>query len=140
MLTQEQEDAIQYQGDMVRKCLRLSRDMKFEVGTFLIKKMLVWRDGKHVWVTEKFNKTRDVPRKYKVVAVDEFGLPFIRKVLYNGVLHKTLEYMANKDLTYIYYEVDPDMQYHVLLGEDEKAFNPQTTYRQERFGHKTDSN
>lgn len=137
-LTQEQQDCIQRQGHLVRNCLRATNDFKFMIGVFLIKRTKDYNSdtGKYSWVMEKFSKTRDVPRKYKVVAVDEYGIPFLKKVLYNGKLHKDMVYLGNQDCTYVHYEVDPDMQFHVILGEDEKTFDPQTTYNQERYGGK----
>ena len=137
-LTEDQNNSIQRQGHMVRNCLRAVKDFKFEVGIYLIKKTSCYNSdiGNYAWSIEKFSKSRDVPRKYKVVSLDEFGIPFLQKVLYNGKLHQELVYLGNQDCSHTFYEVDPDMQYHVILGEDETNFDPQTTYKQERYGGK----
>ena len=134
-LTKEQLACIQKAGHQVRNCLKAVRNFKFEEGNFLIKKFRARNDSSEwVWKIELFNEKRSIPRKYKVIAVDEFGIPFIKKVMFNGRLHSKLIYMGNQDSDYVKYEVDPDMQYHVILGEDESTFDPQSTYRQLRHG------
>lgn len=134
-LTKEQTAVIQRQGHQVRSCLSAIRHFKFTEGDFLIKKQRQRNNNSQwTWVTEVFNQGRKIPRKYKVVAVDEFGIPFVRKVMFNGKLQTRLIYMGNQDSDYVKYEVDPDMQYHVILGGEEETFDPQSTYRQLRHG------
>jgi hypothetical protein len=137
-LTKEQREAITRQGTIVRECLRAVKLHRFEIGNILIKKCFEYnyKTGTSAWKAELFSENRTALRKYKVVAVDEFEIPFIRKILYKGVLHKELIYLGNHDCSYTKYEIDPELQFHIILGNHENNFDPQDSYRKERFGEK----
>ena len=129
--------AISEQGDIFRAGLIAHKNInKFEVGCYMIMKKSDWvydsnGDYKIVWKVNTFGNQK-MPRKYKIIAVDEFGIPFYRQVLYNGKLKDELKYMGNQDLRYTKFFVDPDMQDFILTGGDIKNYNSMMHYKKSK--------
>lgn len=132
-LTNEQRDCIDNTGKQFRAVLIAYKGIdKFSVDTYMIKKTKQLNyQSKFYWRISKFGSGNH-NRKYKVISIDEFGIPFYKKVLYNGKLHSDLKYMGNLDMRFTKFYVDPEMQDYVILGGDPDKFDPMKTYRDER--------
>ena len=133
-LTTEQREAVDQLGKLYRSVLMSYKNInKFSNGDYLIKKVKEFdHTGTPYWKTKKFGKNMDSPRKYKIVGMDEFGIPFYKKVLFNGKLCDKLKYMGNGDARFVRFYLDPDMQDFMLLGGDIDKFEPMYNYKNNR--------
>lgn len=123
----------------VYETLKRFLEIQFEEGDFLLRydAEYDWEkdDGEEkTWVVEKFSEVNPVPRKYKVVYVDDVGLPYIQKVLFNGNLCGEAKCLAGYDLDHTKFLPDPDFLDHHLLKEEEDAFDPLEVYKEARRG------
>lgn len=123
-------EAITHNGHVARKILKsLELFNRFDIGCFMLKKETVWTNNVKHWATETFGKN-STSRKYKVVAVDEFGIPFFQRVQFDGKLQKEIKYMANIDINHSTFVPDPDMECFILLGGDMENFDPMESYKE----------
>lgn len=132
-LTKEQAECIGSTGKWIRNILLAHKSMqRFNVGDFMImKSKQVDANGNISWKTETFGKFRS-PRKFKVVALDEYNVPFYKEVLHNGKLSDQLRYAGNMDITSCKFLVDPDLQDFILIGGSVSNFDPMKSYKQTR--------
>lgn len=84
------------------------------------------------WFTEEFSSSNSAPRKYKVVHVDDVGLPYIMKVSMKGELCGDMKCIAGYDLNYTKFEYDPDFIDHQILADEGEDFDPQEVYKEKR--------
>lgn len=125
-----------HRANIIYDALQEMKGMRYNVGDFLIKKISAWdsdlyeKDSSYDghWKIETFSETNPAPRKYKVVAIDDVGIPYIQKVLFNGKLQGEVTCILNADPDYIKYELDPDFADHFILSDDEN-FDPLDSYK-----------
>lgn len=125
-----------HRANIIYDALQEMKGMRYNVGDFLIRKNCVWDSDRHDkdssygghWETEAFSETNPAPRKYKVVAIDDVGMPYIQKVLFNGKLQGEIICALNSEPSYIRYELDPDFADHFILSDDEN-FDPLDSYK-----------
>lgn len=114
-------------GKTFRSSLRSYEYMKkLTVGDYIIAYTKIYNDnGASYWVVDSYGK-HNKNRKYKIVAVDELGVPFYKKVLFNGKLADEMYYMGNIDHNFTKFNLDPDFQNYILLNPDKSTedFNP----------------
>lgn len=124
-------------AEEVFEVLKRFKDITFEEGDYLLRYDAEWDwdlpDGEEkVWKIELFSETNKSPRKYKVVYVDEAGLPYVQKVLFNGEMSGSATCLAGFDLDWTTFKPDPDFMDHHLLMEEEDIFDPLQVYKEKR--------
>lgn len=114
------------------------KDITFEEGDFLLRHDLEYNyeTYEYFWVIEKFSEVNQSYRKYKVVYVDEVGLPYVKKVLFNGDLCGEAKCLAGYDLDRTKFLPDPDFMDHHLLAEEDEEFDPLQVYKEKRVKRK----
>lgn len=128
-------------ADEVHEVLGRIKDLTFEEGDFLVRQDYCrhrddnWNIISEGWETEKFSHVNDSPRKYKVVYVDEVGLPYIQKVLMKGGLNGEAKCLAGFDLSHTKFIHDPDFVDHTIFNEEDDRFDPQDLYKEKRDEH-----
>lgn len=123
-------------AEEVFNVLKKIKDITFEEGDYLLRYNAEWdfdsdTDDKK-WKLELFSDTNTSPRKYKVVYVDEVGLPYIQKVLFNGGMSGSAVCLAGFDLDWVKFVHDPDFVDHHLLADESDQFDPLDVYREKR--------
>ena len=135
-MDKEIQDARNRGAQQVYETLMYIKEVgNFEENDILIKKdgWHDWSDGgKKVWNIEKFSSSNDAPRKYKVVHIDEAGLPYVMKVSMKGELCGDMKCIAGYDLECTKFEYDPDFLDHQILAEEDEKFDPQEVYKEKR--------
>ena len=119
-------------ADIIFRALTALKNKNFKEGDFLIRINAKWdwdSDNNKKWQIEPFSESNATPRKYKIVYVDEFGIPFLRRVLFNGLLANEMFCMTNFDLDWVEFLIDPDSIDHILLSDDDDVFDPLLAYR-----------
>jgi hypothetical protein len=105
-----------------RAAINLS-NKKFKVGDYLIHGRFIWNDTyEYVPEWEKIGAS-GINRKFKVIDVDEWGLPTVQGITFNGKLQAPIIVSELCMSDYIW-ELDPDLAEHVLLGLPIESFNP----------------
>ena len=137
-LSNEYKNIIDDSGKYFRNIIKAYKKYQnMEIGQYLIRKTVTREYNRnkgtisYKWKTTVFGKYKIV-RKYKIVALDEHNIPFIRAVLHNGQLDKKARYIGNQDPNFVIYSPDPDQINFTLLGGDPLKFNPVKIYKEER--------
>jgi hypothetical protein len=125
----------------VYETLKRFKDISFEEGDFLLRYDAQYNwdsdlEDKKTWKIERFSDTNDSYRKYKVVHVDEVGLPYVQKVLFNGNMSGEAKCLAGYDLDWTKFLPDPDFLDHHLLMEEEDVFDPLNAYKERKGDRK----
>ena len=129
-------------AEEVYEVLKRFLDITFEEGDYLLRYNAEWdwksdEEDKKKWKVELFSEKNQTPRKYKVVYVDEVGLPYVQKVLFNGEMSGSAICLAGFDLDWTMFKPDPDFVDHHLLMEEEDVFDPLQVYKEKRSERKT---
>ena len=95
----------------------------YAVGDILIREV---RECGGVWSTEKIGIS-NFNRKYLVIHVDHYGIPHLSKIAHNKTLGKPF-YVANCDLRWQRWVIDPEFANHIILGNDRGSYNPMENY------------
>lgn len=107
--------------------LKAARAYNFSVGDVLIKNLVETDyddETKRTLVPICVSHNNPTPKKYKVVAIDEFGIPWIRQISStNGELGSALETLASFNLDAYHFTPDRAQAESILLG-DEAGYNP----------------
>lgn len=124
-------------AEEVYDILKRFQDISFEEGDFLLRYDASWdwdmpEGEERVWKVEQFSDINKSPRKYKVVYIDEAGLPYVQKVLFNGEMSGSATCLAGFDLDHVKFVPDPDFMDHHLLAEEEDVFDPLTIYKEKK--------
>ena len=70
-----------------------------------------------------------VPKKYRVVHIDDIGMPWIKQLSVRGGMGERIICMAHVDPNLFHYTVDPEQLVAVILGH---AYDPRAEYRRMR--------
>jgi len=98
----------------------------FNINDILVKMTIrLWSDDidKRQYEPEVVSEKSKTPRKYKVVHIDEYGVPFLKCIKTNGKLGNELICVAELDPSYSFFKVDPDFVEHTILAEEGQEFN-----------------
>lgn len=127
-------NARNHKAEEVYDVLKRFKEISFEEGDFLLRYDHTWDDNvnEYKWRIERFSEKNDSPRKYKVVYVDEVGIPYIQKVLFNGDMSGDARCLAGYDLDNTVFKLDPDFADHNILMEEEDIFDPLEVYKEKR--------
>lgn len=98
----------------------------FQVGDTLVR-YIKQADGS--LKIENVSDVCPVPRKFRVVFVDELGVPWIKQLSVRGGLGQTLYCMAQHNARLYRYKVDPEQVEASILGVQ---YNPRREYRMMR--------
>lgn len=111
-------------NDSTAQILKTLKDqVDLEVGEVLVKRDLVNND------LVKVSGTCPIPRKYKVVAIDELGVPWLKQVSVRGGLGTKLYPITHFVPTRFKFEIDPEKVDSELLGT---TYDPRIEYKRMR--------
>ena len=111
---------------LVHKYLRNKESINFNIGDVIIRKT-VFVHGIEV-VTIPGTK---FPIKYRIVHIDQYGIPYTQRILISGKLQKDdIDCLAHKDLDFQKFELDPDFVDYILLGNDPATYDPYRHYKE----------
>lgn len=119
--------------DLIGSALRHVRDeWNFNVGDVLIKR---FKDSSGALSIETTSSSNNIPKKYRVVAIDTLGVPWVKQINMRGGLSKNLISLVHmfyngkyefsmdpeqQDAILLDYEYDPRLQYKLLRKERER--------------------
>lgn len=98
----------------------------FQVGDTLVRHIKMTGGSTKVDI---ISDTCPVPKKFRVVHIDELGIPWIKQLSVRGGLGKILYCMAQHNCRRYRYKVDPDQIEAVILGI---KYDARREYRQMR--------
>ena len=118
----------------VHSFLKNRHKLNFNVNDVLVKIVLQYdyTDKKHSPVTEKISHASPVPKKYKCIYIDDYGIPYVKPLNVNGKEGISVINCANIDMDRYWFEQDPDQVAHVILSENEEGFDPLEAFKQNK--------
>lgn len=119
-------------AERVYRSLKQMQEYNFIEGDILIHKTLDWTGVDVEWVTEKFSGITQAPRKYKVVHVDDVGLPYVQRIGMKGGVIGDIKCLAGYDDSSDVFIHDPDFIDHQIIADDDDTFDPQEVYKENR--------
>ena len=126
LLKQSDIDEIKrwHDNDHMAKLLSELKDWAdFEVEDVLVKRDLA--NGNLVEVSG----TCKVPRKYKIVSMDDLGIPWVKQVSVRGGLGNKLYPLLHFTPTRFKFEIDPEKLDAIILGH---KYDPRIEYKRMR--------
>ena len=106
--------------------IRYLKEFKFKPGDWVIK---TWKEyDTQRWIPTKISMTNPAPKKFKIVHVDEEGVPWFKSLKVNGELADDLHWIEGWSCDVERLEPDPDYIDYVLL-ECEEEYDPLATYK-----------
>jgi hypothetical protein len=111
--------------------LKNRHKLNFDVGDILVRKMMGYNrsTGQTEVSVEKVSYSSPVPRKYKCIHIDEYGIPYVKVISTNGKEGVSVMSCTSIDLDNQWFEQDPDQVAHVILSDDEKSFDPLEAFK-----------
>jgi hypothetical protein len=106
------------------KVLRTFQETQVEVGDVLIMEELDWQSDK--WQPKYVSEGMRVPKKYRVVHVDECGVAWVKLIKVTGGMGKSIKSTLNINFAVERWRVDPKMLDSILLQEE---YDPRLEYR-----------
>ncbi len=98
----------------------------YKVGDYLIRKIMDTDDWsyhtKGKWRTVKVSPDSKANKKFKVVHIDQYGVPYCKHIKINGKLGGII-CMASMNFAESRFEPDPEHMDHIILDSDEE-FDP----------------
>jgi hypothetical protein len=107
------------------KVLTEMKHWKFAVGDVLVR-FVKEEGGTSV---DLVSEVCQVPKKYRVVLVDELGIPWVKQLSVRGGMGNKLYCLASVDAGRYHYQVDPEQLEAILLGY---RYDPRCEYRKMR--------
>lgn len=101
------------------------RNWKFQIGDVLIRHIINDTTKNIDYVSE----TCQVPKKYRVVYIDELSIPWIKQLSVRGGMGEKIVCLANTDIRLYRYQVDPEQLDAALLGHN---YDPRAEYKRMR--------
>jgi hypothetical protein len=98
---------------------------EYEVGDVLIRQKRVGYGAKVKWIIDEVSAKCPVPRKFKIVHIDELMIPWVKQVSVRGGLGNKLIPLTDTTTSYRF-ELDPEMEVAVLLGVE---YEPRAQYK-----------
>lgn len=98
------------------------KNWKFSVGDVLIRKSIRTND------IDRVSETCPVPRKFRVIHIDELGIPWVKQLSVRGGLGNKLYNLMTYVQNFIW-EVDPEQIDALILGY---KYDPRAEYRRMR--------
>lgn len=105
--------------------LKVKEDSNFNLGDILVKMCVKkWgEDGEATsYEAESVSSKSNTPRKYKVVYIDQYSVPFAKCIKADGKLGKELICLAEINPQYNFFKVDPDYVEHTILADEGEVF------------------
>lgn len=110
----------------IGKILSEMRNWHFSVGDVLVRTKRM-PDG--AWIQDHVSETCPVPKKFRVIHIDELGIPWIRQLSVRGGMGTALTCLVNSNVELFKYKVDPEQLDSILLGI---KYDPRSEYRRMR--------
>lgn len=108
------------------KLLSEMKHWKFSVGDVLVR--FTKEDGGAQSI-DMVSETCQVPKKYRVVIVDDLGVPWVKQLSVRGGMGNRLYCLATMDTGRYHFQVDPEQLEAILLGY---KYDPRVEYKQMR--------
>ena len=108
------------------KMLSEMKNWKFAVGDVLIRFIKEPEGGTSI---DTVADTCLVPKKYRVMIIDDLGIPWVKQLSVRGGLGNKLYCLAQIDAGKYHYQVDPEQLEAILLGY---KYDPRVEYRRMR--------
>lgn len=116
--------------------LKMREAYSFSVGDVLVREIKDWRKttdhANPVYKVQNISSKSNVPRRYKVIHIDEYGVPYAKPIMARGQLGTDIVCMATVDLGYTRYRVDPSYVEHAILAEEDHQFDPTEAYKNKK--------
>lgn len=106
--------------------IRSIKSWNFEVGEVLVKEI---KDHSGNAYIEDVSSMCKVPKKYKVVHIDELGIPWVKQISVRGGLGNKIFCLATAVSKNISFKVDPEKLNSILLGYE---YDPRIEYKMMR--------
>lgn len=100
---------------------------QFSVGDYLVKRS---RFGDK-FQTETISSISKIPKKFKCIHVDEYGIRYIQAIGADGKDLPYIEALTNCTSEYSHFIIDPDYADHIILNADE-TFDPSSDKKKEK--------
>lgn len=113
----------------IHKFLRNKHKLKFSVGDILVKKFTTYGGDVNV---EKVSYASLANKKYKCVYIDGCEVPYVKPFKVDGTLGDAIVNCTQIDLDRMWFEQDPDQVDHIVLSDDNSAFNPYDHYKTDK--------
>lgn len=110
----------------IGKLLSEIKTWGFQVGDVLIRTTKT-SDGKSE--VDTMNDASGVPKKFKVVFIDDLGIPWIKQLSVRGGLGNKMHCLATMDVHRHSYKIDPEQLDAFLLGY---KYDPRIEYKRMR--------
>lgn len=126
------------QNSPVAKMIREYNNWKFELGDVLVKYRQDYEGNRTIDIV---SEVCPVPKKYRVVLIDDLGIPWVKQISVRGGLGNKLYCILNYSQPNVRWEVDPEQVDATLLGY---KYDPRAEYKRMRTenpgygGKKTD--
>jgi hypothetical protein len=104
------------------------RWQEFNEGDVIIRQKRFGYGSMVKWDIDKVSNKCPVPKKFKIVKIDDYGIPWTKQISVRGGLGSNLASLAGTTNGYRY-ELDPEKELAVILGVD---YEPRSQYRKWR--------
>lgn len=121
-MTKHIKESVGSLGRVVRSYLTIHNNFlsKISIGCYFIR--YTRNSASNPWILDTVGESIR-PRKYKVVDIDEFGIPFAVPILFNNKYGNVFD-LASVDLIYNSFSIDPDFEAFLLLKNEGEEYNP----------------
>jgi len=111
----------------IAQLLREFSNWSFEVGDVLVKyKILSASQTKNI---ENVSQACPIPKKYRIVHIDDLGIPWVKQISVRGGLGNKLYCILNYSQPNTVWEIDPEQIEALLLGY---KYDPRAEYKRMR--------
>lgn len=110
--------------NQVAKYLRRVKNTKFSVGDILVKYRRSWSGEKTIYEPEHLSNKLQIPKKFKVIYIDDLDIVYVRQIKKNGKLGVALIPTITNDMDYEFFDADPDYAEHILFNGSDEGYNP----------------
>lgn len=113
-----------YENNLVMKVVKLHKELQVDIDDVLIMEVKDRETGE--WTANLVSKSMPLPKKYKVVHIDEYGVAWVKLIKVAGGLGKSLKCVLNIDLYSERWKQDKRQLESILIGHE---YDPREEYK-----------